>query len=156
MDRFNQDLRFALRTLVRRRGFSIIAIATLALGVGITTAIFSVVNGILLRPLPYKDADRIISVWEGSTKAPQAPGEHGNLSHLTMVDAGKDVPSIEAIANYTNGTVTLTGMGSAQIIPQGQTTQNFFQVMGARMQLGRTFTAQEDLYNGPKVAIVSD
>jgi predicted permease len=156
MDRFYQDLRFALRTLVRRRGFSIIAIATLAIGVGITTAIFSVVNGILLRPLPFNHADRIIYVWEGSADRPQTAGEHGNMSYLTMMDAARQVPSIEAIADYTAGTATLTGEGPATIIPQTDATSDFFRVMGVQMQLGRSYTAEEDRYKGPKVAVVSN
>jgi predicted permease len=151
MDQFIQDFRFALRTLATRRAFSVIAIVTLALGIGITTAIFSVVNGILLRPLPFHDADRIVTVWETDKKDPQPVGE---LSHLAYLDVLKQTKSFESFAEYAAGTGTLTGNGPASVVSEAYATPGFFHVFRATPVLGREFTDAEDRPNGPKVVVI--
>lgn len=151
MDRFYQDIRFAMRTLATRRAFSVVAIVTLALGIGITTAIFSVVNGILLRPLPFKDSGRIVTVWETSKKDPQ---KHGQLAHPTYLDLENQAKSFESIAEYSPGTATLTGNGPATIISEAIVTPDFFHVFGATPVLGREFTAEEDRPKGPNVVVI--
>ena len=98
------DFRYALRMLLKSPGFSFIAIATLALGVGLNTAIFSFVDGLLLRPLPYKDADRIVRVLE---KPPL--GERNGISTLNFLDWQKDNAVFDFMAAQSGGSVTLTG-----------------------------------------------
>jgi predicted permease len=152
MDQFLQDLRYAVRTLATRRSFSVIAIITLALGIGITTAIFSVVNGILLRPLPFRDSDRIVTIWESDKKE---PSQHGEMSHPNFKDVRNGVTALESLAEYASGTGTLTGNGPATVVSQGLATPDFFHVLGATPVLGREFTPEEDLPNGPKVTVIS-
>ena len=153
MDQFFQDLRYAARTLVHRRAFSIIAIVTLALGIGITTAIFSVVNGILLRPLPFRNSDRIVTVWETDKKEPQP---HGGMAHPTYLDIRTQSKTLESIAEYTSGSATLTGEGPAAVVSRGTVTTGFFHVLGATPVLGREFTMEEDRPGGPNVVVIGD
>jgi putative ABC transport system permease protein len=148
------DIRFAMRSLVRRPSFTIIAVITLALGIGATTAIFSVVNGVLLRPLSYADSERIVAVWQRSTTEVRRV-ELGQLSVPNFVDVRTASTSFSALALFRNANITLVDESSAELIPGGEVTPEFFRVFGADPVLGRTFTDQETQYRGPTVAIVS-
>jgi len=150
---FAKELRLAARSLVRRPGFTVVAAVTLALGIGATTAIFSVVNAVLLRPLPYANAERITGLWERSTDEPREV-VRGQVSVVNFADWKAGAPSFEAMAQYRSSNLTLVGDDGAEIVPGGQVSTDWFRVFGARPVLGRGFSEEETRYQGPHVAIV--
>ena len=109
MDRLRHDLRFALRGLLRRPGFTTVVVLTLALGIGANSAIFSVVNGVLLRPLPYDRPGEIATVWVRWPGNPQ-----GELSQPEYWDLREQNRSFSRLAAYTDGSLTLTGSGEPE------------------------------------------
>ncbi|MGE5814739.1 MAG: ABC transporter permease [Acidobacteriota bacterium] len=148
------DLRIALRSLLKRPGFTLVAVLTLALGGGVTTAIFSVVYGILLRPLPYTDPDRIVMLWQTARDNPQ-PSVGGTTSHLNYLDWRRDAKSFEAMALYSSARFVLTGMGEAEVVHGAIVTPGFFESFAARPVRGRDFSDKDDVKNGPLVIVVS-
>ena len=154
MDSLLHDLRYSLRSLLRRPAFTLVAVATLALGIGATTAIWSVVNGVLLRSLPYDGADRIVSIWQTSR---QTPGGDvgGSVSPVAITDWREQAKSFESVALYTPASVVLTGLGEAEVVRGGVVTPDFFAVFRASPILGREFTPEEDRASGPDVIVVS-
>ena len=154
MNQLTHDFRVALRSLLKRPGFSLVAVLTLALGAGLTTAIFSVVYGILLRPLPYRDADRIVMLWQTARDNPQ-PSVIGTTSHLNYLDWRREAKSFEAMALYGAARSVLTGLGEAEVVRGGVVTPGFFEAFGAAPIRGRSFTDADDVPNGPRVVIVS-
>jgi predicted permease len=147
-----QDVRYALRGFRRNPVFAITAVATLALGIGATTAIFSAVNALLLRPLPYKQADRLVgltSVW---------PTRHENvLISPDFVAAQSAAKSFSQFGGYclSNGD-NLTGAGGAVQVSRANVTANLFPLLGVMPQLGRNFLSEEDRIGGPLVILLSD
>jgi putative ABC transport system permease protein len=141
MDTLRQNLAYALRTLRRSPGFALTAIVTIALGIGATTAIFSAVNGVLLRPLPYGDPERLVFVWadlraRNVTDFPVMPGDFGDLraqgSHF------------QGLANLTTNRAPLAGdEGEPEQIRFAAVTSNIFDVLGVRVVLGRNFTDED-------------
>ena len=154
MDRMLQDLRVAVRSLLKRPGFTFIAVLTLALGVGLTTAIFSVVYGILLRPLPYADSNRIVMLWQTARDDPR-PSPIGSTSHLNYLDWKRQSRSFDAMALYGASRLVLTGLGEAEVVRGAIVTPGFFETFGAPPVRGRTFTEKDDVANGPRVIVVS-
>ena len=154
MDVFRQDLRYAGRSLRHRPGFTAIAALTLALGIGATTAMFSVVRGIVLRPLPYPGSERLVTVWES---APEEAGglEGGLISHPNFRDVRDEIPGIESIALVADANLTVAEDEGAQLVPGAMITPAFFEVFRTPLLRGREFTEEEDRYQGPKAAIVS-
>src|SRR3984893_6017838 len=135
-----RDMRYALRTLRRMPGFSIVALLVLALGIGANTAIFSVVNSVVLRPLPYPGADRLALIWETDLKdgikreGPSGPN---------FLDWKEQNQSFEEMALLEIGTGTLTSGGEPEQVVGLRVTTNFLSMLGARTVLGRAFTAAE-------------
>jgi putative ABC transport system permease protein len=154
MTNVRQDLRFAWRALLRQPGFTIVATLTLALGIGATTAIFSVVNSVLLRPLPYPRSNRIAAVWQRPTDEPRELVA-GQVSTANFRDWRAGAPAFEALAQYRNANLTLGTEDGAELIPGGEVTPAFFRVFGADPIVGRAFTEEEARFQGPAVAIVS-
>lgn len=154
MSHFTQDLRYAVRSLARRPGFTLIAAGTLALGIGATTAIFSVVNSVLLRPLPYASSERIVQVWERSTREPREI-QRGNMTWLDFLDFRDGASSFEAMAVYRNSNVTLSDGDAAEVVPGAEASADFFRVFGATPILGRSFTDEETRQGGPAVTVIS-
>ncbi|MGH7476613.1 MAG: ABC transporter permease, partial [Longimicrobiales bacterium] len=152
MDRLIQDLRYALRSLLKRPGFTAVAVCTLALGIGATTAIFSVVNGVVLRPLPYADSDRILSLARADKTDVDMAGF--SVSPVDLEDWGV-ARSVEPLALYRAAQRPLSGMGEAELIDAGEVTAAFFAVFGAAPMAGRTFVESETLPGGPAVAVIS-
>jgi predicted permease len=153
-----QDLRFAVRGLRRTPGFTLAAVLTLGLGIGATTTIFTVVNGVLLRPLPYAHADRIANIWndfgEGAQSLPA-------VSPLDFRDYQQRSRTFESFAAATSGSVgglrgNLTGDGDPERVDLASVTANFFPLFGVAPQYGRTFEAAEEAPNGPHVVMLSD
>jgi putative ABC transport system permease protein len=147
---FSQDLRYAFRTLRNSRGFTIVAILTLAIGVGANVAIFSFVDGILLKPLPYEQPERIVRVLE---KPPQ--GERNGISTLNFLDWQRDNTVFDFHSAQTGGNVTMTG-GSEPIQLRGaRVSANYFNIFRIKPALGRTFLSGEDQLGKHQVAIIS-
>src|SRR5271167_3367986 len=137
---FLGDLRYSLRTLRKAPGFSIVALLVLALGIGANTAIFSVVNSVVLRPLPYPGADRLALIWETDLKdgikreGPSAPN---------FLDWKEQSQSFEDMALLEVGTGTVTGEGEPEQVAGLRVTTNFLSMLGGRTILGRGFTAAD-------------
>jgi predicted permease len=146
-----QDVHYALRLLARNPGFSAVAIAALALGIGATTAIFSVVDVVLLRPLPFAEPSRLVALWEdgssfGFPKNTPAPGNYADWTHLA---------SLRGVAALDTRDYNLTGDGRPEKVGAAGATANFFHVMGVAPAIGRAFTAAEDAPGSPaRVAVI--
>lgn len=147
------DLRSALKSNMRRPGLAILAILTLGLGVGAGTAIFTVVNGVLLRPLPYPDSEQIISIQVNSGMGSN-PGFY-DLSEPEFLDLESEVPSLSHVAGFSGAEVTLGDSVSARRIRVLETTASLFPLLGVRPLLGRTFSPEEDQPGAPLVAVLS-
>lgn len=147
------DLRFALRQLVKNPGFSFIAICTLALGIGANTAIFSVINAVLLRPLPYPEADRIMFVNESDNT-----GQEFSVSCPDYLDWRRDNTVFEHLAVTRRESRNLSGIPGreAERISSAYVTENFFKVIGLSPELGRTFTEDEEKPGSPQAVVISD
>jgi len=143
------DLKFALRQLLKHPGFTAVAVLTLALGIGANTAIFSVVNAVLLRPLPYPEPGQLAQLRADWSGAPAT--EIGSASFLEVKAQSR---SLVRIAAYSGGDMTLTGAGSAEQVVAGAVTADFFPLLGVQPALGRNFTREEDTPNGPKAAML--
>jgi putative ABC transport system permease protein len=145
-----QDLRYALRLLRTRPGFAGVAILTLALGIGATTAIFSVVHAVLLSPLPFRDADRLVQV--------RIVGGNGGLFPLPDTDFlawRAENRTADAVAVFNTEAATLTGDGPPERLSAAAVTDRFFDVLGARPLLGRVLQEGDDKPGAPKTAVIS-
>lgn len=137
-----QDFRFGLRQLGRNPAFAWTAILTLSLGIGATTSIFSVINSLLLRPLPYADASRLISI--------------SDLPSPDFVAARETLHSFQELAGYDGGNDNLTGAGAPVRVMRGGVTANLFPMLGMQPQIGRLFSPEDDRPSGPQVIVLSD
>ncbi len=153
MDSLIRDLRYGLRALWKRPGFSAIAIATLALGIGANTAIFTLVNAVLLRPLPFPDADQLVLIWENAAFAgfPRNTPAVANYQ-----DIKNQSQSFSEIAALDIRTFNLTGDGEPQKVEARGVTANFFPLMGVQPSAGRWFAADEDKPGANRVVILSN
>ncbi len=145
-----RDLRYSARALARNKGFTGVAIVTLALGIGANTALFTVTNALLLRPFPYRDPDRLVSV--------QAKNEVADSSlSLPRYDFVRDRNrSLQSLAVWANDSLNLTGHGEPLQTPVARVSPGFFSLLGVEPQLGRVFTEEEGRPEGRPVAILSD
>src|SRR5262249_45262323 len=150
MNTFFQDLRFGARLLMKHPGFTLIAVFTLALGIGANTAIFSVINTVLLKPLPYADSERLVAVWEVRRN-----GARGSVSYPNFADWRAQNSVFERIAIYQEGMMTLTGAGEPANMRVVQTTPDLFPLLNARPQLGRGFLPEEEKA-GSRVVVLGD
>ena len=155
MEMLLQDIRYGLRTFQKNPGFTAIAVLTLALGIGANTSIFSVVNGVLLRPLPYREPGQLVRVVK------EAPPDGGMvlgggefIGGPEFVAWKQQAQSISRIAAYGGGDYNLSGGDQAERIVCGQVTADFFPMLGVQPFLGRTFAPEEDRPAGPKVAVL--
>jgi len=145
LDDVAMDLRYAARTLVRSPAFAVVAILTLALGIGANTAIFSVVNAVLLRPLPYDDPESLMSVWDGG---------HSKAEFTRVRDQNR---TLERVAAYMDRVgFSLSGEGEPARLTGAYATADLFGVLGADPALGRTFAPGEDLPGTARVVVLSD
>jgi putative ABC transport system permease protein len=147
-----QDLRYGMRALRRSPAFAVVAALTLALGIGANTAIFTVVNGVVLKPLPYGDPGRLVMLWETMKDVPQIL-----VAYPNFLDWRTRTTAFDGLAIY-NGfdAFNLTGMGDAERVRGGLGSGNLFDVLGVRAVVGRTFRADDDVVGAPRVAILSD
>jgi putative ABC transport system permease protein len=144
-----QDLRFGFRMLIKNPGFTLIAVLTLALGIGANTAIFSVVNAVLLRPLPYAEPERLVWLWDTS---PQLPTSTASLPDF--LDWKEQNRSFEHLAAYQKGNMFLETGDGTRDTPVGLVTPEMFALFRVNPILGRTFTAEETLPGRSRVAVL--
>src|SRR5437899_7847185 len=144
-----QDIRYGARMLRKNPGFTTVAVLTLAFGIGANTAIFSVVNAVLLRPLPYREPGQLVQL--GMDQSGEASTF---IDSATFVEVNAQSQSLARIAAYSGGDMTLTGAGLAERIVSGAVTADFFPLLGVQPAVGRNFTQEEDTPNGPRAAIL--
>ena len=166
-DRLAQDLRQGCRTLRKSPGFAAFATLTLAIGLGMNSAIFSVVDGVMLRPLPYPEERRLVSLWEENTQPNlEVFNSHGSpvgnrsprrttVSFANLVDYRKYSKSFDGLAAYDRTLKNLTRNGTPERISGELVTSEFFSVLGVEPQIGRGFLPEEDRTDGPAVVVVS-
>jgi hypothetical protein len=152
MEVLTKDIRYALRGLLKRPGFTAIVVITLALGIGTNTAIFSVVNAVLLRPLPYPDADQLVMIWQ---RLETRGFDKLSLSRDEFISYRDRNHSFSALAAYTSGGRDLTGATDAEHIQAARVTEQFFSVLGTHALRGRTFLNEEHQPGRERVAILS-
>jgi putative ABC transport system permease protein len=152
---FWNDLRYALRNLARDRGFAIVALLTLALGIGANTAIFSIVNSVILRPLAYRNPDRLFTIHEMIPKVntlyPELP-----VNPLHYLEWRKRCTSFEQVAEFGTYAPNLTGMGQPEQLGGARVSANFLSMFGVQPQLGRGFLEEEDRSGRGDVVILTD
>ena len=150
-----QDLRYGLRMIHKSPGFAVVAILVLALGIGANTAIFSVVNGVLLRPLPFAEPDRLVRIWH-TPPAKNFPGiSRFSVSAANFVDWKNQSHSFDGMAMYNFAHATMTGGNQPQVVRIARVTDGFFGVFRSQPLLGRTFAADEDQPGRGHVLIIS-
>src|SRR5436305_13286287 len=140
LETFLQDVRYAGRMLAKRPGFTAVAALTLAVGVGANTAIFSVVEAVLLRPLPYRHAGRVVVVWENNHAQ---PGRHNVISPANFFDWREQAKSFDEMAVFLDQPLSLTGVGEPEEVPAQLVTSNLFALLGVNPELGRAFTPED-------------
>lgn len=150
MQTFWQDLRYGLRMLRKNPGFALIAVVTLALGIGANTAIFSVVNSVLFRPLPYKQPERLVWWWEVQPQLAQAP-----FSAADFRDLESQNQTFEQVAAIRDSLLTLTGDGQPEQLRSAIVSANYFAMLGVEAKQGRVFQPDDGKRGAARVAIVS-
>ncbi len=151
LERAPQDLRFALRQLLKSPGFTLLAIITLGLGIGANTSMFSVLNMLMLKPLPYADSAQLDSIYRTTAQNPE-----GGVSPADFLDFQRETHGYRAVAAYAPGDTSLSKPGRpAEMVPAIRITANFFSTLGTQPQLGRDFHAGEDLLGNDRVVIIS-
>ena len=145
IDAIRQDLRYGIRTLRRTPGFTIVAAVTLSLGIGASSAIFTVANTVMFRPLPFTDSHRLMRLWESN---PEKGWPTFSASHPNFLDWRVQSQSFERLAAQSSGGFTLTSQAGAEIVRALTVTADFLPVLGVTMALGRNFQADEDRPGG--------
>lgn len=153
MERLWQDIRFGIRQLLSKPGFALIAVLSLALGIGANTAIFSLVDAVLLRPLPFHDPDRLVMVWEDATsigfpRNTPAPANYADWRSQNQVF--EDMAAIGGWRSYN-----LTDEGEPEKVEAHAVTANFLPLLGVKPELGRLFTQEEGQPGKSKVVLIS-
>ena len=146
-----QDARYGVRQLRRNPGFTAVAVITLALGIGSNTAMFSVVNGVLLNPLPYPQPDRLVTLHESKPNF-----ETGSISYPNFLDWQRENHTFSSMAAARHYSFTLTGVGEAEQVRAEFISSNFFSLLGVRPLIGRTFTRAENQKGAGPVALISE
>jgi predicted permease len=146
-----QDIRYGLRMLGKNPGFTAVVVLTLALGIGANTALFSIVNGVLLNPLPFEQPDRLVSLY---TRTPEFT--RSSISYPNFLDWRRDNHSFSAIAAFRGENFNLSGIGDAQRVSANMVSAEFFPTLGVKPTVGRFFSEQEDQVGAAPVAVISD
>src|SRR6266498_4346679 len=144
-----QDLRYGLRMLAKSPGFTTVALLTLALGIGANTALFSVINGVLLNPLPYWQPDRLVALYSRTAEFPKS-----SISYPNFLDWVRDNRSFSTLAAYRPDDFSLTGMGLPERVPVEMISASFFEVLGVTPVAGRSFLPSEDQVGAAPVALI--
>jgi len=146
-----QDARYGMRMLVKNPGFTAVVVLTLALGIGANTAIFSVVNGVLLSPLPFPNAKRIVSMFQDKPNFPK-----GSISYPNFLDWQHDNRTFESIAAYRWADGSISGVGEPEEVKAQRVSATFFPILGVKPILGRNFSAEEDRRGANPTVIISE
>jgi putative ABC transport system permease protein len=149
MDTIRQDIRYAFRRLIKSPGFTLVALLTLALGIGANTAIFTVVNAVLLQPLPYRDPGQIIGIFHLSE------GRRATMSGPNFIDVQKGATTLQGAAAYSRSRMILTGRGEPVRLDAANVSGPLFDVLGVPAMLGRTFRSDENQPGKTHVAMLS-
>jgi putative ABC transport system permease protein len=149
-DELRQDIGFGLRQLARKPALPLMIVALLAIGVGVNTAIFSVVNAVLLEPLPYRSPERLVIVWDETSKGYAIP-----VSHLNFIDWRTESRSFEDLGAFTHVDFNLTGRGEPQQLAGSLVSAGLFELLGVQPLIGRTLLPEEDEPGAPRVVLVS-
>src|SRR5262245_31273799 len=147
------DLRYGARMLLKKPGFTLVAVLTLALGIGANTAIFSVVNAVLLRPLPFPEGERLTQIFLNNPETAGGRGGYGNADFQALRERNRSFEKIAAVS--PGNRFSLTGSGSPEQVIGASVRAEFFDMLGVRPQRGRTFQAGEDKPGSPRAAVVS-
>src|SRR5215213_4780046 len=147
-----QDIRYGIRMLVKQPGFTLVAVITLALGIGANTAIFSLVNSILLRPLPFREPDRLVRMLQASPKLGLSSWGVSQADYAAYREQNR---SFESVAIYNTTATNLTGAGEPERLPIATVTADFFKVFGVNPLLGRTFVEGEDTPGKNQICVIS-
>ncbi|MGO9641705.1 MAG: ADOP family duplicated permease [Candidatus Acidiferrales bacterium] len=151
LENLARDVRFAFRMVRKNPGFTSIATLTLALGIGANTALFSVVNGVLLNPLPYQQPDRLVALFARTPNHLRA-----SISYPNFLDWRCDNHSFSALAAFRADDFNLTGMGDPERLSVEMVSATFFPILGVKPVMGRVFTEQEDQHGGTPVALLTE
>src|SRR5262252_8397446 len=149
MTTLSQDLRYAIRMLLKSPGFTAIAICTIALGVGVNTALFSVVNGVLLNPLPYSESGQLVAVY-----ASTAGIDHAPITYLNFLDWQTDTQTFASMAAYRNQDYNFIGPTEAERLSGYMISADFFAVLGTKPVIGRTFNSDDDHLGAAPVVVL--
>ncbi len=152
---FVDNVRYAARTLAKSPGFTAAAVTCLALGIGATTAIFSVVNAVLLKPLPYRNSDRLVKIYTEFPKFPNGGLRRFPVSPPEYYDLRRDAQSWQAIENWQTGGATLAGRGDSLRATVGYLSGGMLRMLGVAPAMGRLFSEQDDRSGAPLVAVIS-
>ncbi|HEX5081529.1 MAG TPA: ABC transporter permease [Blastocatellia bacterium] len=145
-----QDIQFGVRMLLRHKGMTFIAVLTLALGIGANTAIFSVVNGVLLRPLPYKDSQRLVMLWAARPQYLESP-----LNSAEFVELRDQNQAFERLTAFQPLTVNITQGGDPEVLGGTRASANLFTLLGVDVKLGRTFLPEEERPGANRIVVIS-
>ncbi len=151
MNTLLQDLKYGVRMLTKNPGFTAVAVLTLALGIGANTAMFSVVEGVLLAPLPYDQPDRLVAIWESNPRF-----SHVWISYPNFRDWQRNARSFQQMVAFRWQGYDLTSPGPPAHLDGKPISAGFFATLGVRLALGRDFTPQEDRQGGAPVVIISN
>src|SRR5215471_12952508 len=168
-ERLAQDVRYAARSIAKAPGFAAIAVATLAVGIGMNTAVFSIVNAVMLRSLPYSEPDRLVSIWERNSPVgqPVNMGTSGpsrgvaggtgrsTVSPANLMDYRSGTSAFEGLAGVDALAMNLTGNGPPERLTGERVTANYFSVLGVTPEMGRTFSDDEDREGGNRVVVLT-
>ena len=149
---FLQDIRYGLRILAKHSGFTAAAVLTLALGIGADTAIFSLVDGVLLKPLPFEEPDRLVAIWEADTQ----DGHLMSVAPLNFRDWREQNTTFEDIAAFYPDDFTLVGSGDPEQIEGARVSAGTFALLGIGPAIGRGFLPEEDRAGGPRAVVLGD
>ena len=155
METIIQDIRYGFRLLVRRPAFTIIAVATLALGIGANTAIFSVVNAVLMRTLPYQEPERLVALWETNAQPGQETNDRNEVAMGNFLDWRAQTSAIDEVAALNYSSVNLTGVAEPERIQGAVVTTNLLSTLGVQPAIGRGFVAEEERPDSQRTVIVS-
>ena len=147
-----QDIRYGCRMLAKNPGFAIVAVLTLAIGIGANTAIFSVINAAIFHALPYRDPERLVHLWE---TRPGREFSQMEASRPNLLEWQASNHVFSGLAGYSGMNFSLTGHGMPRRIYGGRATANFFDVLGVQPILGRTFQRDEDRPEGAHIVLLS-
>lgn len=155
METLLNELRYSFRSLLKHPGFTVVAVLTLALGIGANTAIFSLVNAVLVKPLPFPDPDRLVMVWENNPSFSSPGNQHSEPAPGTYADWKAQQSVFEDMALLNWRPLNLTGDGEPEKIASYGVTANFFSLLGVKPAVGRSFTTEEDKPGATKLAVLS-